>query len=337
LISDNYGSKYIGRYRLNMGIDVNSPFGYGDRFGANGLVSTETDLKNGRIYYNFPLMNNGLRGEASFSKTTYELGDIYDVLDATGSATIFEGALDYPLIRTRLQTLRLSFNLARKFFTDKVGNVSSRVDKDSIVGTFGVGYLKEFLFFGLNSKITASLDYALGDLSFEHEEDLKADKAGPMTNGRFSKVGGRLEQYIQFSPFVSLNTKLRFQHALGNKNLDGSEDFSIGGPYGVKAFPGAELSAENGYVFSMELFYVLPEFRGLTNKSSLFADTGYARMENPTGATEARQLSDLGIGYYANYGYLFATAYIAKVVGPEKVTSEPEHSTRISFQIGMYY
>jgi len=108
LIEDNYGSKYTGRYRTNLGLSANSPFGYGDKFGINGVISSETDLKNGKVYYNFPLMSNGLRGEVSASKTTYTLGDSYASLDAQGKATTLDASLIYPLFRTRAETLNIS-------------------------------------------------------------------------------------------------------------------------------------------------------------------------------------------------------------------------------------
>ncbi len=54
------------------------------------------------------------------------------------------------------------------------------------------------------------------------------------------------------------------------KNLDGSEDFSLGGAYGIKVYPDGELSAENGYLFSTELKYKLPAFNELSSQVGVF-------------------------------------------------------------------
>jgi hypothetical protein len=71
---------------------------------------------------------------------------------------------------------------------------------------------------------------------------------------------------------------------------------------------------------------------------SLFTDAGYAKMENPTGATENRHLYDVGLGYQAYYKEFLAKAQIARVVGSEKVTSEqPEQSTKLLLQLGWVY
>lgn len=124
---------------------------------------------------------------------------------------------------------------------------------------------------------------------------------------------------------------------MGNKNLDGSEDFSLGGAYGVRALPGSEHSAENGYLLGAELFYTLPSVEGINHKASVFADTGYATMENKISESDGRQLSDMGLGYQAVYKEFFVKAQIARVMGGEKVESESEHSTKLLLQLGWIY
>ncbi len=292
ILGDNYGSKYTGRYRVNIGLSANSPLGYGDKFGINGVISTETDLKNGKVYYNVPLMDNGLRGELSAAKTTYSLGDDYEALDALGHSTTLEASLSYPLIRTREETLRLSLGYAHKTMQDEAGGALPD-QKESDAFNLGATYTKSCLFFGLNSTTTANLTFTLGELDSPANLD---------TDGHYSKVTGSIEKAIELSPTYALTTSVRFQKALNHKNLDGSEDFSLGGAYGVRAFPDGEHSAENGYIFGAELSYTLPRVEGFNHKASLFADTGYASMEKENGSSEARQLSDVGLGYQAQVG-----------------------------------
>lgn len=337
IVGDNYGSKYTGRYRVNLGVSANSPLGYGDKLGMNGVMSTTSDLKNGKLYYNFPLMPNGLRGELSAARTNYSLAEDYDVLDALGNSTTLEASLIYPLIRTRLETLHVSLGYAHKEMKDEVRSTSDVTKKDSDSLNLTFAYVKNCLFFGLESVTNATVTLTGGELGFNDAADLAADQAGAKTNGDYTKIGGSLEKSIQFSPIFALTTNLQFQKALGNKNLDGSEDFSLGGAYSVRAFPDGEHSAENGYMLGMELFYTLPSIDGVTHKASIFADTGYAKMENSTGATEPRQLSDIGFSYQAFYKQFFTKAQVAKVVGGEKVESESERSTRLLLQIGYIY
>jgi len=337
ILGDNYGSKYTGKYRVNLGLNANSPLGYGDKLSLNGVMSTTTDLKNGKVSYGFPLMDNGLRGELSASHTTYSLAEDYAALDALGNSTTLEASLSYPLIRTREESLHVSLSYAHKNMKDEVQSTSTTTKKEADVATLGAIYTKNCILFGLESSTTATLNLTHGDLSFNDAADLALDAAGARTNGEYTKISGTLEKGFTFNPEYSLTASLRFQKALGNKNLDGSEDFSLGGAYGVRAFPDGEHSAENGYIFGVELFYTLPSYEGINHKASIFADTGYAKMENPLSTTEGRQLSDLGIGYQASYKDFFAKAQVARVMGGEKSTTEDRDSTRALLQIGWIY
>ena len=337
IVGDNYGSKYTGRYRMNVGLSANSPLGYGDKLGFSGVTSTTTDLKNGKVYYNFPLMANGLRGEVSAAKTTYSLAEDYDALDALGNSTTLEASLLYPIIKTRLETLDISLGYAHKNMKDEVRSTDTITKKESDAANLTLAYMRNCLLFGLDSTTNATITLTRGTLSFNDANDRLDDANGAKTNGDYTKISGSIEKSLQFNPEYALTTSLRFQKALNNKNLDGSEDFSLGGAYGVRAFPDGEHSAENGYLVGAELFYTLPSYEGISHKASVFADTGYAKMENPTGATEARQLSDMGLGYQASYKQFFTKAQIARVLGGEKVESEANHSTKLLFQIGYVY
>lgn len=337
IVGDNYGSKYTGRYRMNVGLSANSPLGYGDKLGMNGVLSTTSDLKNGKLYYNFPLMANGLRGEVSAAKTTYSLAEDYEALDALGYATTLEASLIYPIIKTRLETLDISLSYDHKNMKDEVRSTDTVTKKESDAANLTLAYTRSCLLFGLNSTTNASITLTHGNLSFKDADALAIDQAGAQTDGDYSKINGTIEKSIQFNPEYALTTSFRFQKALGNKNLDGSEDFSLGGAYGVRAFPDSEHSAENGYIFGAELFYTLPSYEGINHKVSLFGDTGYATMENSISGSESRQLSDLGVGYQASYKQFFTKAQIAHVIGGEKVESESERSTKLLLQIGYIY
>ena len=66
---------------------------------------------------------------------------------------------------------------------------------------------------------------------------------------------------------------------MGNKNLDGSEDLTLGGPNAVKLYPYSEQSAENGYIASFELFSKLPNIASYNHKIGLFYDMGNVYQE----------------------------------------------------------
>ena len=298
VLGDNYGGRYTGKYRLNLGLSANSPMGYGDKFGLNGVVSSTGYLKNGKVAYSFPILSDGLRGEFSASKTTYSLAKEYKALDAIGSAMTLEARLSYPFIRTRLKTLYLFASYNHKKMKDEIQSSNANTKKEANLLALGLDYEYSGFMFDLNTKTNASLSFTYGRLSFDDIFAKANDAMGANTEGLYSKITGSIEQSLYFNPTYSLTTSLRFQKAIGRKNLDGSEDFSLGGAYGVRAFPDGEHSAENGYMLGAEFFYALPKFHGISHHASVFMDIGYAKMENEfIGSDSSRYLSDMGLGY----------------------------------------
>jgi hemolysin activation/secretion protein len=138
---------------------------------------------------------------------------------------------------------------------------------------------------------------------------------------------------------ISLDLNLRMQHVLNNKNLNGSEDLSLGGIYGIKLYPDTELSAENGYIFGLEAKHKLPKINGVSNTLGVFYDAGRAFMSDASNNVtfEARVLQDVGIGLYTSYDNLFSRIQVAWKVGGKDVTSEPDRNSRILFQAGYVF
>ena len=179
--------------------------------------------------------------------------------------------------------------------------------------------------------------FTYGKLSFDDAADRTTDEAGADTNGNYSKVNVELSNTIEFTSALSLDTSLQMQYALGNKNLDGSEDFSIGGAYGVKLYPDGELSAENGYVFNTELKYKLPNLNDFSNTVGIFYDRGKAYMANNSVDFESKSLQDVGVGLYNSYDNFFTKLQMAWNVNSKDVTSEPDRNSRFLFQGGMTF
>ena len=335
LLGDNYGSRYTGKNRLMAGVNLNSLAGLGDKLSLSGLVSSGTDLKNGRASYSVPLMANGLRAEVGYSKTDYSLAQEYKSLDAYGTSNTLDATLSYPIIRTRLETLKISSTIASKSLNDKQAGVTTN-DKDVKSINLALNYMKEQKIFGLNAQINSGATYTYGDLKFVDTASKAADAAGANTQGNYSKLGGYVNISTLLPQELTLQTNLQVQKALGHKNLDGTEDMFIGGSSGVKLFPDGELSAENAILFNIELKRDLPTLGAYSHKLGVFYDAGKASMEDDSKVTtfKSRTLQDVGLGYYASYNTLFAKAQVATVVGNENVVSEPEYKTRFLVQGG---
>jgi hemolysin activation/secretion protein len=337
LIGDNYGLRYTGEYRAMAGVGINSPLGLGDRLFLNGLMSDNGGLTNGRAAYLLPLNASGLTAELSYSHTEYELSEEYDYLDATGRSDNTSVEFKYPLHLSRNAELYTTVLFSYKDMEDEMEEFDTLVDKDTISVYADVSYKRSYTLFGLPSSTKVKGGLKVGRLDFDDSDSERADKAGADTAGTYSKLNVSVEQKTNFSRKFSLSASLQIQQALGNKNLDGSEDISLGGVYGVKVYPSGEESAENGYIMNAELFYRLPKVKEVTSMLSIFADHAYAKPQYDFSDENGRSLSDVGIGGYVYYKTFFMKAYYAHAVGGAKVESEPDYNNKLLVQAGMTF
>lgn len=330
---DNYGSAYTGKRRLTGGVDINSPFGLGDRLSASGMLTEGQYLKNYRLAYSTLLAAGGLRGEIAASRTAYQLSDTYASLDAVGTARSVEASLSYPLIRTQAYTLEGGLSAGHRKLRDELRASGSATPKQADVLSATLSSRAEDALWGMPARTTAQASVSLGRLRFDDAGARQQDALGAATEGRYGRVNLSLSRATQLQRSWTLNTGLRMQHALFDKNLDGSEDMSISGQAGVRAYASGELAAENAALLNVELQYSLPVGEPASAKVGLFGDAGRASMQNALGGSGARSLSDVGVGLYLGHQRLFATLQIAKRTGGAP-TSESVASTRALLQMG---
>lgn len=324
IIADNYGSKYTSAYRTMAGVNFNNPFDLGDKISLSGLYGANGNLDNYRLAYSFPIMPNGLRGEFSYANTNYDLEKKYVTnQDIQGDSKTFEATLSYPIIRTRTENLYTNLTFASKKLYDENGGAQTN-EKSVTSLNLGLNYIKSTVIGEFDTQYTMSTNFVVGRLNMKDPVAKAIDDAGAKTDGSYQKVVLNLTNTTLFSPTMSLETSFLYQQSLGGKNLDGSEDLSIGGSNGIKVYPDSEESGENGYILKTEFFYTLPVYKDINHKASLFAETARVRQENNIAAVRSSQLSDVGIGYNISYKDFFAKAYYARLVGGSEVTSEAD-------------
>ncbi|XOB62168.1 ShlB/FhaC/HecB family hemolysin secretion/activation protein [Campylobacterota bacterium DY0563] len=337
VVFDNYGSIYTGKNRLMFGANINSPFNIGDKISIAGLSSKDKGLLNGSLSYAFPLYKNGLRAEISYSKTTYELGDLYEDLDAVGESESLSAIITYPLIASNSDTLNSYFKTSYNKMTDEIQSTFSNIEKSSLTATFGLDYSNKMLLFEKYTSFELDTFFTIGNLKFENAQEKLNDEMGANTNRKFTKINIELQQNTLLTDKLNWKNKISFQHAFGNKNLDGSEDLSIGGVNGVKLYPSGEESAENGYVFNSELIYSLPSFRNINSSVGIFYDLARVYMSRDITNEENRTFQDAGFSYSLNYDKFFINSYLAYRVGSTDIESEKDRDSKFMVQIGFVF
>ncbi|WP_066357753.1 ShlB/FhaC/HecB family hemolysin secretion/activation protein [Aliarcobacter cryaerophilus] len=313
IVADNYGSRYTGYNRVQGLININSPFNIGDKISISGLVSNGADLKNGKIAYELPLNSYGLKSDFAYTRTNYNLVEEYKSLDAKGNSSIYEAGLSYPLIRSTNENLYLKGKYYHKDMNDFMsGDKYEDKSINSFVTT--LEYDKNYSIGTLPARVFANLNLTTGHLSSKNSNP---------NNGNYNKVDTYISNDIYFNEIFSLNTNLTAQKVLGNKNLDGSEDLSLGGPNAVKLYPYSEQSGENGYIASFELFSKLPNIASYNHKIGLFYDMGNVYQEKNLDTTFQRKtLQDIGLGYYSSFDDFFLRTQIAWNLNSKPISSE---------------
>ena len=248
---DNHGDRFTGEYRVRAGLQWNSPFSFGDRITLNGFLSNERQWL-GDFRYDMPLGNSGLRGRFGYAHTRYHLGKGFKPLDANGTVDQVTIGGSYPVIRSQHRNLTIDGAWQHKWLKDNQSATNTRNNKRSDILPLSLHFdLRDgMLGGGLNY---GSLSLAAGNLKLG--VPLEAiDASTARTAGHFHKWDLDLVR-VQSTPFSKLRLYGRFSGQWASKNLDSSEEFGLGGPYGVRAYPVGEGFGDAGWLAQVEVRY----------------------------------------------------------------------------------
>lgn len=249
---DNAGSRATGVYRGFASIGLNDLTGYGDQAMLQGLYSD--GLRYGQLDLSAPLGVNGWRLGLYASVLRYRLGGDFKDLEARGQADTQGAELTYPLVRSAAETVRVRLGYEHGRYHDDMlgvaihrkainrGDLSLEGSRSDAIG--GGGFT------------SYRLSLTVGDVDLSRLPIDKAlDALGAKTDGDFGKVYAEVtrDQRVGSSYFV----RARVAGQWSQNNLDGSEQFALGGPDGVRAYPVNEGLGDGGAVANLELHRIL--------------------------------------------------------------------------------
>lgn len=306
---NNFGIKSTGAGMGLASVTLNDPGGIGDQLSLRGQVSD--GLGFGQMDYSLPLGYSGLRGGVSASYLRYTLGGDFSDLDAHGSAITFAANLLYPVLRTpsRSNWAGLSYRHSR-YDDSSLGVALDRKNIDALDASFS-GNWSDGLGGGAITSYALTVSGGRLDLSGV-ENNKAADKAGPKTDGGYGKFALQASRGQALGPDWFVRARLNLQGATGN--LDSSEQISLGGPGGVRAYPVDEAQGDEGVIGNLELHR--PLSGGWASGLDLygFVDAGMIRQhvtrwtgwDGGTGLRNNYALygTGLGLGYAAPYGVM---------------------------------
>lgn len=284
---DNLGNRYTGEARINGNVTLNNPLGLGDALQFNAL-SSGSGLVYGRLGYQLPLNRQGTQVGVAYTQMRYRLGEEFSNLDAHGTARVASIYLLHPLLRSRQANLNLQINVDHKELDDNIDLTATSTSKTLNNLTVGLsGYRND------DGGIShGNLSVTAGKLKLD-AESAALDALGHNTQGHFLKTNLQLGRLQRLSQQWSLSAQLSAQYA-GN-NLTSTEKMSLGGAYGVRAYPQGEAPADDAWLLNLELRAdITPQAQAL-----LFYDAAQGRLHHKPIAGDGdnrRSLSGVGTG-----------------------------------------
>lgn len=328
IVLDNYGSSYTGKYRLSGYMEAHSLLGYGEKLSAHLLASNQ-DLSSGGISVQLPIGGQGLMLGASVSRTDYELGKQFAILEAQGKSDNYGLNLTYPVIRSQDINLNLKALLEYRKLWDEIAVTETNTDKHAQVGRLQLQYNQRdqwgFGVFkgGLNHM---ELTTSFGKLNIKSPVALNIDRQSAKTNGSFQKV--ELSFSRQQVLANRLTASVQWYGQLATKNLDSSEKFSFGQ---MRAYPSAEGLGDQGWGASVNIYYQLLPYLN----AYVFKDLGQSEQNKDQYLAEKnrRYLASTGLGLGGSYQQLDYNASIAWR-DTRAATSDTDQNPRLLLQAG---
>ena len=249
--ADNYGNKFAGRARVTGDGRVLSSLVSGDAISFG--VALSSDLRNFHVGYQTPFGSSGWTGGVSYSDIHYALSGAFAGFE--GDARELRASTTYPLIRTRASSLYLD----AAFSSRDLSTINGPFTLPRTVNAGSLGLRLERYDDAMGGGVnTADLTFISGDAQADNLID-PANIRG--ATGSYSKVQIDLSRLQRLADKTTLTASLRLQ--LTGDNLDTSEQGSLGGPFGVRAYANEEATGDQYSIFSLELQHQLTEGWGL--------------------------------------------------------------------------
>lgn len=335
--ADNAGNYYTGEYRLGATLNINNLAGQGDVASLRVLHGFDgLDYLRAAYQMQFGKATAGV----AYSRMEYELGEEFRDLDANGTADIFSVFGRYPLLRSRRSNLYAQLGYDYKTFEDRIDSIPVVTDKNIHVVMASLhGSHRDDL--GGGGLTAASLTWSTGVLDIETPEARAADALTARSHGHYDKLGFHVMRLQHITDRLSLYGALSGQ--LASKNLDSSEQISLGGMYGVRAYPQGEAFGDEGYLATLEARYLLGQLSsrqpGQVHLIG-FVDAGTVTVnKNPWDDSDNRRtLSGAGVGInWIDSNNFSVKASYAHKLGNEDATAAPDSSGRFWVQLVKYF
>jgi hemolysin activation/secretion protein len=319
--ANNMGAKSTGQNALSAEVRFNNALGQGEQLGFTYKPSEKKGQESYSLVSSIPVGDYGWRLGLNANHVTYRVDSDEDT-QARGESDDITLTLRYPIQRSRALNQSLSVDLTAKRMSDYVNNETI---SEKSMSSVGATYSFDRTDLSTGNSLYGSVGLNLGKLDLtKNREAYEADQDGPKTHGGFSKTlinaGSSIRLPYNFILGISGSAQM------ASKNLNTSEKFGLGGPFGVRGYPVGEASGDEGWRISTELkrnLFTSAQWGSVG--PMLFYDTGsVTRYKRPDGIIEEDQtnsyrLSGWGAGIFASK----PNAYDFRLMWATKLGSNP--------------
>jgi len=339
---DNYGSAFTGENRVLYRHTSNNLFGNADLLAVNLMGSfSPANNQYADVLYVQPVFKSLIKVGGGAKINFFKVGEELEDLDINGESIIINGFIDYKMKHTKLDQFSLVADLSLKQATSKVVSTVAAEDKLTVV-RFDAFYSGiDRWVWRASHEASASISIGLADFLGSMDSNGNGISGRRGNNG--ARAGGDFTKlnlaYSRLQPTFNLQSLLfRFQMQMSSDLLTSLEQYSLGGPYNVRAYPVAEVLVDNAIFTSFE--YILTASPDIEqtwlNKLQLSVYFDYASGDlndpliNELGSTT---LSGLGIGFQVEpFNKFRARIDIATATG-----DEPSDLQSLPFYFSMEY
>ncbi len=314
IFADNHGSRFTGAARVVVSAETRRLSSLPDHLTVSGAFSE--GMNYGSLQYLFFPSSDGLRLGASIGLMNYRIieGGLAGS-GVEGRSDVYGLGASYPLVLKSTETLTIEFKADDRSVLEYTAGTLRGHKRISSV-SLGVQHATR----STQTATSSSLFVSAGNLRQLDTAAEAQDSAGPGTVGGYSKIKADLTRQWA-SPVGILLLGLEGQYAFNN--LDSSEELSVGGPYGVRAYPVGEGSIDSGVLFRAELTHPMGPWAGWSLEGGIFADYGLFR----SNYVDYQGYSGPGSYYLGGWGLMvtarnghgfFFKSFISNVLGANK-------------------
>ena len=275
---DNTGSRASGTAKLTNTINVDGLFNIGDRFTFTNVATGNTFQSGKQIeesnYYavasTFPIGYNGMQANMRISKMEYKLSAPYDSTIPSGYSTEYNFTLTRPLIEKITKNLNATLAISRNDYVNDLGT-GNNSNKDMTKASLNLGFDSS------DTKLGGGVNYGLFGVTLgkldvtDNATNFTTDQAAADNNGRNLKATFNFNRLQNVTD--KTNMLLKFNSQFAADNLDGGEQFTLGGLNGVRAYSSSEAAGDAGFTTSIEVRRDLYNF-----PTTIFYDYGKIRL-----------------------------------------------------------